>query len=184
MCRHPNGSDGQSLSLKMLASVTRVSMLPALKLPLMMRGPTPRKFLDRDKTGTSGVPKKNAAPQEPFFQAFAEPRSKRPERAGFEPAVPEGTPVFETGPFSRSGTSPLAAMIGEFTRYLNAFPMFSPLLHVVALLPWPCSFSFSHGPIFIGGAIANQMRFTGVGLLGFCVYCRRPWLAGEGRPCP
>ena len=28
------------------------------------------------------------------------------ERAGFEPAVPEGTPVFETGPISRSGTSP------------------------------------------------------------------------------
>ena len=35
-----------------------------------------------------------------------QPYKPQPEREGFEPSVPEGTPVFETGPFSRSGTSP------------------------------------------------------------------------------
>ena len=33
-------------------------------------------------------------------------RANGTERVGFEPTVPEGTPVFETGPFDHSGTSP------------------------------------------------------------------------------
>ena len=36
------------------------------------------------------------------------------ERAGFEPAVPEGTPVFETGPISRSGTSPVGCFFDRW----------------------------------------------------------------------
>ena len=35
------------------------------------------------------------------------PWNRLAERQGFEPWVPiKGTPVFETGPFDRSGTSP------------------------------------------------------------------------------
>ena len=41
-------------------------------------------------------------------KVLAKPRSFDTERVGFEPTVPEGTPVFETGPFGHSGTSPAA----------------------------------------------------------------------------
>jgi hypothetical protein len=37
------------------------------------------------------------------------------ERPGFEPGVPHGTTVFETAPFSHSGTSPRKAVISQKT---------------------------------------------------------------------
>ena len=45
-----------------------------------------------------------------------------PERVGFEPTVPVGTLVFETSPFSRSGTSPLAALKVPFSLFPIEFP--------------------------------------------------------------
>ncbi len=42
----------------------------------------------------------------PEFQALAEALGSNTERGGFEPPVPCGTPVFETGSISRSDTSP------------------------------------------------------------------------------
>ena len=53
--------------------------------------------------GQSAIEK---APQDPETQELMEVLCGVTERAGFEPAVPEGTPVFETGPINRSGTSP------------------------------------------------------------------------------
>ena len=47
------------------------------------------------------------------------------ERAGFEPAVPEGTPVFETGPFVHSGTSPRPG-IGSRIKGVVEYPLDAP----------------------------------------------------------
>ena len=45
----------------------------------------------------------------PCSQFQLVPQKNLAERGGFEPPVPKkGTPVFETGPFDRSGTSPRA----------------------------------------------------------------------------
>ena len=38
------------------------------------------------------------------------------EREGFEPPVPEGTTVFETAPFDRSGTSPTLKVNSKFKK--------------------------------------------------------------------
>ncbi len=43
-----------------------------------------------------------------LLSSYRRPK-KTTERAGFEPAVPKGTPVFETGSISHSDTSPVQA---------------------------------------------------------------------------
>ena len=61
---------------------------------------------DRDKSGTPTVHKSDEAPQVARNEPLTKPASEGTERVGFEPTEPEGSLVFETSPFSRSGTSP------------------------------------------------------------------------------
>ena len=62
-------------------------------------------------TGQSKI-EKTLEPSE--LQKLVDCLNSMAERAGFEPAVPaRGTPVFETGPFNRSGTSPRSAFRAE-----------------------------------------------------------------------
>ena len=62
---------------------------------------------NRDKTGTTTGSDNQGAPQLAGSQHFAGHVLIEAERVGFEPTVTQcATPVFETGSFSRSDTSP------------------------------------------------------------------------------
>jgi hypothetical protein len=59
------------------------------------------------------------------------------ERVGFEPTVPGGTPVFETSPFSHSGTSPASLLSAEYAGFIGKARGFalSPVWASVPLRP-------------------------------------------------
>ncbi len=93
--------------LKFISKLLAGSIGAMLLLALLLHGATNQEFLHRDKNGTSGGAQKNNGSQTTYLQEVTSHCSLNTERGGFEPPVPCGTPVFETGTFGHSVTSPV-----------------------------------------------------------------------------
>ncbi len=121
------------------------------------------------------------APQTLLKKGLAGLRSSLAERQGFEPWVPiKSTPVFETGPFDRSGTSPRMPTAGPTACEHVARPAASDSSEPLLYQPGPLSSRIAKEKVAL--AVGGDWGIpTGPGLAGGSRVISRRGCGGAGR---